>query len=650
MLHISQKKAYTLRIFLVFASVIAICTACQFADRNTPLALANPAKDQYIITSHTPLEPDNTYTILQTYENLPLTLIEADREVIENLKKDSNITHITQNFALEPAKTEIIDTTQSQNTEDMQSIKNQADDRYRQALFTLGGDIDDDNNLYYTDRNYRYDGSSADQSYEIAILDSGVDPYHEAMQGKIVHEACFSYSNHAAVPAIDISSVCPSGNDSDRGVVGSGIDCTLAPISATDCGHGTMVAGASVTDYALLNNDVITSGTAPKAKVIPIQINAQYTISDQYKDQTGNPCGAGVATCTKPFISSIYSALDYLITLKQSRPNLIAANISSGGGAYLDHASCKSAYSSHYDNFSYAINTLKNLGVATIVSTGNQGSMSSNYNKIAFPACVEGAIAVGATNMLGTSITSYSQNGDLTTLLAPGGEYTSATDLFWTPKSVPGSTNIYAGVTGTSFSTPAIAGVYTILKAKYPAASIDQITTILQSFSTQITDTRTGYNNLPKPLPNLKAALVDRTPLGSLTHNIEYDLQNNILIGIPEHATLDILNPLYQTTYTPHDNGNQFYTGQAITFSSNPTIGNTVIFSPTIIIRGDINGDGNITQSDLLRVFRHLNASDNDEYILENEAYRAATNQGASSPTQAMLLKIFRHINGVKTL
>ena len=66
----------------------------------------------------------------------------------------------------------------------------------------------------------------------IAVLDTGVDPAHPFLVGKISEEACYSRT----VPGLS-QTVCPNGLPSQIGP-GSAVPCPLA-----DCIHGTHVAG-----------------------------------------------------------------------------------------------------------------------------------------------------------------------------------------------------------------------------------------------------------------------------------------------------------------------------------------------------------------------------------------------------------------------
>jgi hypothetical protein len=127
-------------------------------------------------------------------------------------------------------------------------------------------------------------------------------------------------------------------------------------------------------------------------------------------------------------------------------------------------------------------------------------------NKIASPACAQGAISVSATNVTGTQIASYANNGPLVSLLAPGGDYdgTNNDSLLWYPEN--GASGL-KGVQGTSFAAPIVAGAYAVLREKHPSATVDQLTALLQSSGTNVTDTRSGYTVGAKKLIDISKAL-----------------------------------------------------------------------------------------------------------------------------------------------
>jgi hypothetical protein len=263
------------------------------------------------------------------------------------------------------------------------------------------------------------------------------------------------------------------------------------------------VAGTIAMGRVSLNNSIITSGVAPASKIVSMKIASKQSYS--VPASSSNPCGSGVSSCTILYLADVYSALDYTITLAQSHSKIAAVNMSLGAGAYSTVSDCQADFAATYATFKTATTKLKSLGIATVIANGNNGS-GKNQGKIAFPACVEGAIAVGSTSVDGTHMAYYSQNGSLTTLLAPGGDGTDG--LFgwmWLPEN--GVPNSFIGTQGTSFASPVVAGAYAVLRSKWPGMSVNEMTNLLVTTGTSFTDSRDGYGGLQKPLINISAAL-----------------------------------------------------------------------------------------------------------------------------------------------
>ncbi|MGC1249195.1 MAG: S8 family serine peptidase [Spirulinaceae cyanobacterium] len=140
-----------------------------------------------------------------------------------------------------------------------------------------------------------------------------------------------------------------------------------------------------------------------------------------------------------------------------------------------------------------------------VAAAGNQ-----NQGNIIFPAGVPGVVAVGATNLNGyrASYSNYGENENLAqtiTVVAPGGDNTAPRNLgrilttggtwlnaFWTGIDNPGNwgpnfdtRGKYRWSLGTSFATPAVAGVIALMKGEDVSQSLnrEQIVEILQQTS-----------------------------------------------------------------------------------------------------------------------------------------------------------------------
>jgi len=328
-----------------------------------------------------------------------------------------------------------------------------------------------------------YDGTGM----TVAVLDTGVKTNHEFLDGQVVAEACFS--NYWTSPG-EVS-LCPSGASTDPTVTndtGSAAPCSYAGMG---CDHGTHVAG-TVAGKEITVASKSMRGVAPGAKIIGIQVFTYYPDTDP--TATDN---SGIGS----YSADQMLAMDWLMT-NMSTPSwgtLAALNMSLGGGESATTCDVDEAALKAY------IDDLRTLKVATIIASGNEEFV----DKIASPACISSAIAVGATtteSAVGYGATAADQvasfsnaptsanngmnaNGDrLLDLLAPG---------MWIYSSKTASTTDYGYKQGTSMATPHVAGAWAVMKQIAPDASVGQILQWLFATGTTITDTRNGLQ-LPR--------------------------------------------------------------------------------------------------------------------------------------------------------
>jgi len=409
---------------------------------------------------------------IRTYNNLPYAVYVVDAAGEASLKADPNVESVHDNQILKPA--------------------------FDSPLVTIGGAANGD----FTDVSGTYTGDG----YAVAIIDTGVDKNHPALAGKVIAEACFG-ENQVYADAV-VESLCPGGAVfSDE--VGSGQDCTIA-----GCDHGTMVAGAAAEGegYVDIDQDGTAdqfSGVAKSAKIIAIKVAVKITSETLCPTAPDN-------ICALPLESLYLAALDYVANTSFSVP-IASVNLSIGSDDYYStNATC--AASPVARAFTAAAATLRAHRIVPVVANGNSGdpvAYESNIDKISAPACAEGAVAVGATNILGTEVASYSNNGPATTLLAPGGDYDEVNidSLMWLPENGTGALE-YAQ--GTSFAAPMVAGAYAVLREKHPDASIDSLTSLLQSSGVDVVDNRAGYTVGAKKRIDLGAALT-QSPLPAIS-------------------------------------------------------------------------------------------------------------------------------------
>lgn len=184
-------------------------------------------------------------------------------------------------------------------------------------------------------------------------------------------------------------------------------------------GHGTAVAGVAA---ATADNGRGVAGVAGKAKILPVRV----------LDSQGNGTDADVAA---GIIWATNHGAD-VINLSLGGP---------GESAALDDA----------------VDHAQSHDVLVVAASGNEGWWVPSY-----PAAVPGVVAVGATNNTGRAVY-FSNRGWYVDVSAPGVNITS-TKL--------GSAEAYAtGFSGTSFSSPIVAGVAALARKKFPGKSQAEI-------------------------------------------------------------------------------------------------------------------------------------------------------------------------------
>lgn len=225
--------------------------------------------------------------------------------------------------------------------------------------------------------------------------------------------------------------------------------------------HGTYVSG---TIAAKPQNQQGLVGVAPNAQILPVRV---FGLNGSFEP------------------SAYIEAIGY------------AAN----RGADIINLSLGSILPSTGEEEAIADVLKANPKLVIVAAAGN-----SNRNQVAFPAAYPGVVAVGATNILGNRA-SYSNYGKGLDVVAPGGDLdtpgllggipaTGGTWLnaFW--QGIPNPTSRWSSevdakgkywwVQGTSFSSPAVAGVVALMKGEDPKRGLsrDRLISILKSTAT----------------------------------------------------------------------------------------------------------------------------------------------------------------------
>jgi len=270
----------------------------------------------------------------------------------------------------------------------------------------------------------------------VALLDTGIDTDHPDLADSIIAQHCFSQGS------------CPP-NDTN--------ESESAEDDIYGGGHGTHVAG------------IITSprGVAPDAGIVAIKVSSHFGIF------------------SVPLDSDILAGLDWI---RASTQPVHIISLSLGGGAFSNI--CDDEIPAYADIFKQ----LRANGITIFVAAGNEGAK----NEISAPACLNEAIAVGATT-LSDNIAFFSNRNNLVDILAPGVGITSSL--------IGGG---YITQSGTSAAAPMAAGVAALMLQANPALTPSLIEIIMENSGVIVTD------DLTFPRVNALAAV-------EMTHGVAFD-------------------------------------------------------------------------------------------------------------------------------
>ncbi|MCA1767734.1 MAG: S8 family serine peptidase [Idiomarina sp.] len=266
-----------------------------------------------------------------------------------------------------------------------------------------------------------WDITTGDSNIVIGVIDSGVDYTHPDLAGNMW---------------VNPGEVCDNGVDDDgNGVIDdcygySAVTSTGDPMDEN--GHGTHVAG---TIGASANNGVGVTGVNWDVQIVGCQ----------FLDASGFGSTAGAIEC-----------IDYMTNLKVNHGvNLVATNNSWGGGAYSE--SLRTAISDSTDQGIMFITAAGNDGIDADVTPSYPGSYD-----------LDGIVNVANTNRNDEMTGSSTYGLQSVDLGAPGTEILS-TYL----------NDGYATATGTSMSSPHVAGVAGLIWSIAPHLTVAEVKQIL---------------------------------------------------------------------------------------------------------------------------------------------------------------------------
>lgn len=218
-------------------------------------------------------------------------------------------------------------------------------------------------------------------------------------------------------------------------------------------GHGTMVAGVA----AAKNNNSYVVGVAPGAPIHAYKV----------MDKTGSGS-----------LSNIIKGLDAVIQYKRKNSalqNKVVVNMSLGGFAGTN------AYNSLDTAIQTAVTT---YGITVVVAAGNDSLDAS----LVTPAHTLEAITVGSFADSTNTFSSFSNYGPVVDILAPGESILTT-----------GMRSTTAVASGTSFSSPAVAGAAAVYLSQNPGASPSQVAQAIVNLS--VASSNSGVNAYVNNVP-----------------------------------------------------------------------------------------------------------------------------------------------------
>ena len=200
-------------------------------------------------------------------------------------------------------------------------------------------------------------------------------------------------------------------------------------------GHGTLVAGAL---GAIGNNGIGVAGVIWDVNLLPLKVGSGSDLSS----------------------AGILAAYDYIEANAVAR-GIRIVNASYGGPQYSQM------------EFN-ALQRLRNRGILFVTSAGNEDSNIDRAVR-AYPANynLDNIVAVAATNRQ-DNISSFSEYGPLTVDLAAPGLQIVTTQFNNTYNYSTGNRES-AGVSGTSFSSPYVAGIAALIATEHPTADYREL-------------------------------------------------------------------------------------------------------------------------------------------------------------------------------
>jgi subtilisin family serine protease len=259
----------------------------------------------------------------------------------------------------------------------------------------------------------------------VAVIDTGVDVNHPVLQAVLLPGYDFTRNQPGASEWLDVSSL-PNGEldtDSQDQQPGYVQQSTAAVL---DQSTAAVLDGP---DYTAFGHGTMTSGlvhlVAPKAQILPL------------KAFSSNGTG---------YLSNIVSALYYAV---QHHANVVNMSFD---------------LSSNSPSLTQAVSYASKAGVVLVAAAGNEST-----NAAVYPAALNNYVVGIASTTNYDTRSSFSNYGSVDVLIAAPGENVVST--------FPGGT--YASASGTSFSSPIVAGTAALMLSARPSLNQSQAASAL---------------------------------------------------------------------------------------------------------------------------------------------------------------------------
>jgi thermitase len=266
----------------------------------------------------------------------------------------------------------------------------------------------------------------------VAVIDTGVDVNHPVLQAVLLPGYDFTRNQPGASEWLDVSEfqngyLDTNSQDQQPGYVQQSTAAVL------DQSTAAVLDGP---DYTAFGHGTMTSGlvhlVAPKAQILPL------------KAFSSNGTG---------YLSNIVAALYYAV---QHHANVVNMSFD---------------LSSNSPSLSQAVSYANNAGVVLVAAAGNESTSAPVY-----PAALNNYVAGIASTTNWDTRSSFSNYGSVDVLIAAPGENVIST--------FPGGT--YASASGTSFSSPLVAGSVALMLSAKPSLNQKQAANAL-SHAVQLT-------------------------------------------------------------------------------------------------------------------------------------------------------------------